>query len=247
MKKFGSLFFFFIGISVFSQTTPMMNLQHQQKFYADVPICAADSIYYGNQWYHLIAVGQNCWFKENLNIGVYDTVATNDTIIQKYCYNGPSNCAIYGGLYEWDEAHAYTNQINYNYDRGICPNGWHISSGSDWFRLANFIDPSITKSSFFANSGGGWLGSSHPNIASAIKANSALWGANRVPTNNVTQLSVLPGYFFASKWQQCFHLNWRDFNTPESEGIEMNGTSNTLEYGTFFDPISPCGIRCVKN
>ena len=46
---------------------------------------------------------------------------TNNGIIEKYCYdNNPANCAIYGGLYQWNEMMQYTTQQG---AQGICPNG----------------------------------------------------------------------------------------------------------------------------
>jgi len=61
---------------------------------------------------------------------------TDNTIIEKYCYNNDSaNCNLYGGLYQWAEAVQYQNDATnttspspafYRHVLGICPTGWHL-------------------------------------------------------------------------------------------------------------------------
>jgi uncharacterized protein (TIGR02145 family) len=246
------ILFIFWGMSIFSslaQNSPNFNNQGWQKFHAELDACTSDSVQYLGKWYHLVSIGNQCWFQENLNVGVFDSIFRNDTTIQKYCYGGlPSNCSIYGGLYDWDESHRYSTVLQVNQDQGICPIGWHISSGQDWFNVLRWVNPAITRSSFYFNNGGMGVYSTHVNIASELKQNSALWGNNRIQSSNSTQLSILPGYQrFGNVGYQCYHLNWRDFNTPESEIIELNGLDNDLIYSWIGDPGAICGIRCVKN
>jgi uncharacterized protein (TIGR02145 family) len=104
----------------------------------DSQICSGDTlINYKGQLYHTIAIGNQCWFKENLNIGnmilaVKDQINNNNTI-EKYCYNNePANCNIYGGLYQWRQAMMYTKKQG---ARGICPIGWHIPTSADFDSL----------------------------------------------------------------------------------------------------------------
>ncbi len=59
------------------------------------------------QTYNTVQIDDQCWLAENLNIGIMINGAYNQSdngVINKYCYdNDPSNCEIYGGLYQWDE------------------------------------------------------------------------------------------------------------------------------------------------
>lgn len=89
--------------------------------------------------YKSIKIGTQCWMAENLNKGEFVEVTnqytyqTNNTTIEKYGYfNNESNCAQYGGLYEWDEMMAYTTPTE---SQGICPAGWHIPSEQEWNQL----------------------------------------------------------------------------------------------------------------
>lgn len=98
--------------------------------------------------YHTIQIGDQCWLKENMDIGTrinIDSNQTNDLKIEKYCYNDDeTNCNTYGGLYQWGEAVQYKNGASdttlpyppfIGNVQGICPDGWHIPSYSDLQKL----------------------------------------------------------------------------------------------------------------
>jgi uncharacterized protein (TIGR02145 family) len=86
-----------------------------------------DEVYYAGQIYSTVTIGDQVWFKENLNIGTRIDGSQNMTdngAIEKYCYDdNPTHCATYGGLYQWDEMMQYSTDAG---NRGICPEGWHI-------------------------------------------------------------------------------------------------------------------------
>lgn len=99
-----------------------------------------DIVNYLGQDYNTISIGDQCWLKENLNVGTMIPSTQNQAnngIIEKYCYdNLGSNCAEYGGLYQWDEMMKYSTQQGV---RGICPQYWHLPSEADWFELSGFL------------------------------------------------------------------------------------------------------------
>ncbi|MDR3667735.1 MAG: FISUMP domain-containing protein, partial [Ignavibacteriaceae bacterium] len=110
------------------------------------------TVVYGSQTYNTVLIGNQCWLKENLNIGSFLNSLqeqTNNAVIEKYCYNNnPANCTTYGGLYEWAEAVQYQNGATnlaspnpafYGHIQGICPSGWHIPDTSDYNVLSNTV------------------------------------------------------------------------------------------------------------
>ena len=122
----------------------------QKSVYIHGPCPGMPTITYAGQVYHTGQIGNQCWLKQNLNIGkmiMGDQDQTNNGQIEKYCYNNDSeNCAIYGGLYQWAEIVKYLNGASNNSSWnpvptgnviGICPNGWHIPSDADWNILIN--------------------------------------------------------------------------------------------------------------
>jgi uncharacterized protein (TIGR02145 family) len=80
------------------------------------------------------------WMAENLKVGIRINATqaqSGNGIVEKYCYNDDeANCAIYGGLYQWDEMmqNAITPGV-----KGICPTGWHLPTDAEWTALTDFL------------------------------------------------------------------------------------------------------------
>lgn len=82
-----------------------------------------------------VIIGETEWMTTNLNIGTMipaSVMQTDNDLIEKYCLNNKeANCAVYGGLYQWDELMAYAARG----EQGICPDGWRVPELSEWYRL----------------------------------------------------------------------------------------------------------------
>lgn len=123
---------------------PQSSKIYQFKIVEGIPCPGIPAVNYGGQNYTTVQIGTQCWFKENLNIGTMipaTTNQTNDSIIEKYCYNNIyANCDVYGGLYQWDEAMQY---ITTGGVQGICPVGWHLPTHSEYDTLSTFLGGSL--------------------------------------------------------------------------------------------------------
>jgi len=90
--------------------------------------------------YDTVEIGDQCWMKQNMNIGDIINAGGNQTdnsILEKYCYNDDSaNCQTDGGLYQFNEAVRYVNIVG---TQGICPSGWHVGSHDDWTTLERSV------------------------------------------------------------------------------------------------------------
>lgn len=90
--------------------------------------------------YTTVQIGTQCWMSQNLNIGTRidgPSNQTNNGNIEKYCYeNDESNCNVYGGLYQWNEAMQYSTTPGV---QGICPAGWHLPTDAEWTTLTTFL------------------------------------------------------------------------------------------------------------
>ncbi|MCD4745831.1 MAG: hypothetical protein K8R58_05990, partial [Bacteroidales bacterium] len=93
------------------------------------------------QTYNTVLIGDQCWLKENLNIGTMINGSENMTdngIIEKYCYdNNTANCDEYGGLYQWNEMMQYVSDTA---SQGICPEGWYLPTDHEWKILEGTVD-----------------------------------------------------------------------------------------------------------
>ena len=107
------------------------------------PCAGFPTVLYEGQTYNTVQIGDQCWFKENLNVGtkINSTqggfqMQDNGTI-EKYCYNNDeANCDTYGGLYEWPEAMQYVTTEGV---QGICPAGWHFPTDGEYTALTNYL------------------------------------------------------------------------------------------------------------
>ncbi|MEI6378440.1 MAG: FISUMP domain-containing protein [Candidatus Falkowbacteria bacterium] len=130
-------------------------------------VCNVNAPNYDTCTYPTVAIGTQCWFQTNVNLGQmvnYDYPAAQnqdtDRRWQKYCRdNNTNNCLAQGGLYQWHKAmnlpfccsSTDTRCSNANCNpalgnatpaRGICPVGWHVPTDTDWSILETFLSSS---------------------------------------------------------------------------------------------------------
>lgn len=69
------------------------------------------------------------------------TEQADNSTLEKYCYNddASSECATYGGLYQWGEAMQYSVAGG---AQGICPTGWHIPTDHELYILEHYLTDS---------------------------------------------------------------------------------------------------------
>ena len=131
------------------------------------------------QAYSTVKLDTQCWMAENLNVGDRidgDTDQTNNSTIEKYCYNNSeTNCDIYGGLYQGDEMMGYTATEG---AQGICPDGWHIPTDAEWTTLTSFLGGSV----------GGKM-----KTTGTIEAGTGLWYDPNTGATNSSGFTGLPG------------------------------------------------------
>jgi len=119
------------------------------------PCAGTPTVNYAGKTYNTVQIGSQCWLKENLDVGTMirgTSDQTNNGTIEKYCYNNiTDSCTKYGGLYQWVEAVQYkngvTNSISPNPPfsgnvQGICPNGWHIPTRTEFETLRTVVNNS---------------------------------------------------------------------------------------------------------
>ncbi len=195
--------------------------------------------------YNTIAIGSQCWMQENLNVGTKinsEEAQNNNGVLEKYCFNNStSNCNTYGGLYQWGE------YMQYDYYtegvQGICPNGWHIPTYDDFWKLICVA---------------GTVGTSGGSLKETMYAH---WDSPNTGADNLTGFTALgAGYFeipyINDPWWSRFKIQTR-FGTSTS--VDVNWTDDKLiryislqssfgEYSAgenwILDAVS---IRCVKD
>lgn len=127
-----------------------------QKQEADFLLDARD----GHQ-YSIVKIGSQWWMAENLAYLPIVSELSDTNGIWVYGYSGrdvdyaktTDNYLAFGCLYSWTHAmdiqDKYFNQfvrISDSLHQGICPEGWHLPSDSEWQNLEDLLDtdPSFT-------------------------------------------------------------------------------------------------------
>jgi len=182
-----------------------------------------------------VKIGKQCWMAENLNIGKMIGAAvdqTNNDTVEKYCYyNTPAKCALYGGLYQWNEMMNYATTEE---AQGICPSGWHIPSNTDWTTLTNYLGG--------LSVAGGKM----------KEAGTAHWNSPNTGANNSSSFTALPGgeryvdVGFLSLHSKGFLWSSSDFSTNYgwTRVLRSDSTSIGEDAANYKTAIS---VRCVKD
>jgi uncharacterized protein (TIGR02145 family) len=172
----GGNFLIIPGLSASNPTPPILNQP-------DAPITDID----GNV-YQTVRIGTQVWMKENLKVSRYRNGEAIPNLtggpwsgvaygaFSNY-YSDANNNNIYGKLYNW---------FTVVDTRGLCPNGWHVPSDTEWYVLENFLDPSINNPNAF-----GWIGT---DISGKMKALTQ-WTSPNTGATNSSGFSGLPGSY----------------------------------------------------
>ena len=106
------------------------------------PCQGQSTVTYQGYNYDLVAIGEQCWFAENLRSEHYTNGAAipgdlSDSLwnvtsdgAQAIYNNDTSNLAVYGRLYNW---YAVDDS------RGVCPIGWHVPTDVEYTVLTDYL------------------------------------------------------------------------------------------------------------
>ncbi|MBK8802942.1 MAG: chitobiase/beta-hexosaminidase C-terminal domain-containing protein [Fibrobacteres bacterium] len=101
--------------------------------------------------YKTVKIGTQTWMAENLSY-----MGTSALLVGVWYDNSSENGAKYGRLYTWAEAvagHA-SSAVNPSGIQGVCPNGWHVPSDTEWTILTTFIGGEASAGSKLMATGG---------------------------------------------------------------------------------------------
>jgi uncharacterized protein (TIGR02145 family) len=204
-------------------------------------------VWCGGKNYYTVQIGSQCWFRENLDIGIKldsNVSQTDNGIIEKYCYHDlEANCNIYGGFYQWAELVQYVNgatntetgdPVPAGNIQGICPSGWHIPSDVELTTLTSYLGGTTIA--------GGKLketGTTHWQTPNAGATNESGFTAFPAGMNNQFGL-----------YQDIFHATyfWSSAQNDATNAWHRSLSFDTDAAGTsFFDKSNAVSVRCLKN
>ena len=177
--------------------------------------------------YEIATIGSQVWMAENLKV----TRDSNGEAIDNSIPNDTESVNTYGRLYNWNSA------------LKVCPKGWHLPSGDEWFTLLSHLDKSITDPGAT-----GFLGKE---TGTALRS-PLLWPMPVEVGTNVTGFSALPSGFSQSGvvlLQTCVASFWSSTEGNEDQsfgGIAILCDSSSVFRGYMNKPDGHC-VRCLKD
>ncbi len=220
---------------------------------------------YDGNIYHTVQIGNQCWMKENLKtthysdgtaIPVGNNASSGFDAYRYYPNNNSAYVSTYGYLYNWPAVmkEASSSSSNLSGVQGICPDGWHVPSDSEWTQLTDYV------ASQFNYLCGGYS-SVAAEIAKALASTSG-WNSsasdcaigNNLSNNNATGFTALPagsrnygntGDFGKSA---CFWSTTR-YTLPSSIYAYARELNYNYSVVTSYDLYTANGysVRCLKD
>lgn len=190
--------------------------------------------------YDLVAIGDQCWFAENLRTEFY---ANGDAIpgelsdneweitingAQAIYDNNPAKLADYGRLYN---AHAVDDS------RGLCPSGWHVPTDGEFMTL----ELELGMSQGWVNATG-WRGTDQGTQMKSSVTNSPSWnGTNESGFSGLSggRRDNLGFFLDEGNWAAFWSNNW-DISWLRVLGNEESGVARFI-----CNPQCGHSIRCV--
>ncbi|MBI3189981.1 MAG: hypothetical protein HYZ33_04970 [Ignavibacteriales bacterium] len=180
-------------------------------------------ISYEGKTYNTVQIGNQCWFRENLDVGamiVRTSNQSNNSLLEKYCYNDDTvNCNTYGGLYQWNEAMQYSTAEGV---QGICPSGWHVPTLTEFQTLKTAVGNDGNALKEVGQGTGGGVGTNASGFSVLLAGYRYDGGAcyylgEETYSWSSTQYNATNAYYL--------HLNYYDSNINLNFDYEQNGLS----------------------
>ncbi len=232
-------------------------------------ICGKDKVkdIDGNE-YNTVKIGQQCWMKENLRTTKYPDgteipigTDSSSTIGTRNAPGSEANVATRGYLYNWVATMngATSSGTNPSGVQGICPDGWHVPSSSEFKQLVQYMK----------NQEEYICGNSINNIGKAL-ASTLYWTSsstscaigNNLSENNASGFSAVPTGLWASNFNthpgEWYHgnLNSSTYFWSSEEHSNMTSvyvlsiTSSTTTYPTLYNSSKTTyayAVRCLHD
>ena len=214
----------------YPDTTKVVNIAGLDSM--SIFICGASKVKHDGKEYNTVLIGNQCWLKENLDVGTMinsTTNSTNNGILEKYCYNNlESNCTTYGGLYQWNEAMQYVTTAG---TKGICPEGWHLPRLEEFQTLSTAVSGDGNALKKEDQGSGGGQGTNTSGF-------SALLAGGRNSYGSFSTLGSYANFWSSTEHPQYYEYVYLMILVTSNSNIELN-TLNPKSFGQ--------SVRCLKD
>ena len=230
------------------------------------PVCPTSTVTdVDNNIYNTVAIGTQCWTKENLKVTKY-TDGTAIPLDATGGSGGPSstwqnsttgayaiyaneassgtNATNYGYLYNWYAAKGITaGSTTY---KNICPTGYHVPTDLEWSTLVIYLDATALATT---------TGVQSSTAGTLMKSTSTLWNAATPasPGTNTSGFTALPGgalfidgSFFYDIRSSAFFWSATE-NGSNAWFRQLYNYNGSVNRSNIFDKTFGASVRCLRD
>ena len=209
--------------------------------------------------YATVQIGNQCWMRENMRTthyadGTYIAQGSENSTTIGYWYypnHDSTNKQVYGLLYNWAAVMHGASSSNTNPSgvQGVCPEGWHVPSDTEWVQLIEFVR---TQTVYGCNDTA-WNNAKA--MSSTFGWNSSTMECtvgNAPNTNNATGFSIVPAgcsiIGYGSRFGEAAYL-WSATENGENEtfGSYMDLNILFLPIVTNLYKRAGLSVRCLRD
>ena len=254
--------------------TVLSGLTPNTTYYVRAYVENANGVYYGEElsfiptsdcgtlvvtdiegnYYHTVQLGPKCWLSENIRSIYYadgERIPTSTYFSSSSpLYYQSGGGSEYGLLYNWPAVMrgAASSDANPSGVQGICPDGWHVPSRSEWEQMKNYVS---NQSEYFCNNDPTYIGKALASTTGWIWTGSTCCVGNNPQNNNATGFNAPPAGFYSEGAYNSYY--YRQYN----EGAAFWSSTNTFGMGLHLgsagfsnitpEPTTACSVRCVRD
>lgn len=178
--------------------------------------------------YSTVKIGDRCWSAENIKA----TTDAEGNGIGRYCYaDDPTNCDVYGGLYDWEVA------------TGVCPDGWSLPGDEAWSEMEVAFGMDETESVDIGWRGSGSVGdklksSEHCSVAGSLDC--GISGFEALPAGHRND----EGDYFAI---DSFAYFWTSSESGSNAWYRYLRDNESWSYRSTDEKGRAFSVRCLKD
>ena len=129
--------------------------------------------------------------------------------------------------------------MNGGVNQGICPDGWHLPTYSEWERQLDYVWTEMTLEEAIQSGAGVWYGSHGLFVPSHIEARLVTTEGNDLGTDDYDFSANLDRYYFTSTVCNAYNYPSLHVCGRQFDGVQM-------KISTSFNG-SDYSVRCVKD
>ena len=205
--------------------------------------------------YNTVQIGGQCWMRENLRTTKFANgtsipqgfTSSSTTGYWYYPNNDSTNKETYGLLYNWKAAmhNSSSSDATPSGVQGICPNGWHIPSSSEFTILKDYVSG---QNEYLCGDNNTYIAKSLAATTGWDISTSTCAVGNDQSSNNATGFSVMPAGYWQGGFGGFGSLAYFWSSTEQSvSNANLSRLSSNFVSSSEGNKGNSYSVRCLRN